>query len=423
METNVHIHDVIVVGAGPGGLSAAWELVRAGFKPLVLERTAAVGDVWRNHYDGLKLNTGRIMSRLSGGPIPRQFGAWPTRDNLVDVLESMPARGGYDVVTSAEVTRIERNPTNDFWQISLTDSRKYLTRAVVVATGGSRLPVRPKWEGEDTFHGQIIHSSEFKNAKHFTGQRVLVVGCGNSAAEIASRLTEYADEVICSVRTPPHLLPKSILGVPMAGWGLVLRYLPLKISDTILSWVQRIAIGDLTKFGLPFPTTRLSVKFRQTNVVPTLFSSFADDVRSGRIRIVGQLRRFEGNTVHLDEIIATTDESLAPQISLTPNSIILGTGFRTGLDSLIPIAGLIGPTGIPTVVGEQNSPLAPQLYFIGQSNPLSGQLREIRIEATRIAKNLQTFLHREKRSTTDFIARDTKSVSQFDRKSSAGSLR
>jgi putative flavoprotein involved in K+ transport len=396
-----HINDVVVVGAGPGGLSAGWELVRAGFKPLILERTAAVGDVWRNHYDGLKLNTGRVMSQLPGSLIPRSAGAWPTRDDLVQLLESMPARGGYKVVTGAEVIRIERSLVTGLWLINLADGRTYRTHAVVVATGGSRVPFRPIWEGEDSFKGRILHSSEFKNAKDFEDQRVLVVGCGNSAAEIASRLTEYASEVFCSVRTPPHLLPKSIFGVPMAGWGLILRYLPARISDTLLFWVQRLAIGNLSRFGLPLPTTRLSIKFCQTNVVPTLYASFSNDVRAGRIRILGKMVRFNHNSVVVDEHVATKDQSYVKQISLPVDSVISGTGFRTGLEDLIPIAGLFDINGIPKVTGEQESPLAPGLYFIGQSNPLSGQLREIRIEAFRIAQKLKKSLVTHKRLITD----------------------
>lgn len=383
------IHDVIVVGAGPGGLSAAWELVRAGFKPLVLERTPAVGEVWRHHYDGLKLNTGRLLSKLPGSPIPRSAGGWPTRDDLVRVLESMPTRGGFDVVTSAEVTRITRSETEDLWIIVLADGRSFRAQAVVVATGGSRRPIKPAWEGESSFAGRILHSSEFRNARDFSDQRVLVVGCGNSAAEIASRLTEFATEVFCSVRTPPHLLPKSVLGIPMAGWGLVLRHLPARVSDALLYWLQRLAIGDLTSYGLPLPTTRLSVKFRETNVLPTLYVPFSEDVRNGRIRIVGQLRRFDANSVSVDERATTTEAAPTKPLSLHIDTVIVGTGFHTGLQELIPIAGLIAPDGRPTVTGEQASPLAPQLYFIGQSNPLTGQLREIRIEATKIAKQLQ----------------------------------
>ncbi len=379
------IHDVIVVGAGPGGLSAAWELVRAGFRPLVLEQSAAVGDVWRNHYDGLRLNTGRLLSTLPGSPLPRSAGGWPTRDDLAQLLETMPARGKFTVQTGIEVRRIERRAANDQWVVTDSAGHSYVSAAVVVATGGSRIPVVPDWISRTTFDGRLLHSSAFRHAREFTGQRVLVVGCGNSAAEIASRLTEFASEVICSVRTVPHLLPRSVLGIPMAGWGLLLRHLPERVADALLSGLQRIAIGDLSAQGLPLPRTRLSRKFRETNVLPTLYVPFSADVRAGRIRIVGQLRNIEAGLAVVDERVQHDEREAMRQISIGVDAIILGTGFRTGLQELIQIPGLIDAQGRPAVTGAQQHPKAPRLFFIGQSNPLTGQLREIRIEAKKIA--------------------------------------
>ncbi len=386
MDTS--LHDVIVVGAGPGGLSAAWELVQAGLRPLVLERTAAVGDVWRHHYNGLRLNTGRVLSRLPGSQLPLSAGGWPTRDDLVRLLESMPARGGFGVQTGVEVKRIAQDAARSLWQVSDAQGRTYTGRAVVVATGGAGQPVQPQWEGQASFRGRVLHSSAFRDAQEFAGQRVLVVGCGNSAAEIASRLTRHASAVICAVRTPPHLLPKSVLGVPMAGWGLLLRHLPDRVSDTLLYWLQKTAIGDLGPYGLPLPPTRLSVKFRQTQVVPTLYVPFSQDVRAGRIRIVGQLRRFSARSVVVDERVAASAQSAPKPVELTIDSVIVGTGFRTGLEALLDVPGLIDADGRPAVTGAQEFAAAPRLYFIGQHNPLTGQLREIRIEARRIARAL-----------------------------------
>lgn len=129
-------HDVIVVGAGPGGLSAAWELVQAGLRPLVLERTSAVGDVWRSHYDGLRLNTGRRLSRLPGSPLPASSGGWPTRDDLVALLAGMPARGRFSVQTGIEVTRIGWDAATAQWQVSDAAGHLHGGRAVVVAKIG-----------------------------------------------------------------------------------------------------------------------------------------------------------------------------------------------------------------------------------------------------------------------------------------------
>jgi putative flavoprotein involved in K+ transport len=91
---------------------------------------------------------------------------------------------------------------------------------VVVATGCACIPVIPHWEGMKTFPGEIIHSSKFKNAEAYAGKDVLVTGSGNSAAEIASRLAECAKSVTLSVRTPPHILPKSVLAflLPESAW-------------------------------------------------------------------------------------------------------------------------------------------------------------------------------------------------------------
>lgn len=382
-------HDVIVVGAGPGGLSAAWELVQAGLRPLVLERTSAVGDVWRSHYDGLRLNTGRRLSRLPGSPLPASSGGWPTRDDLVALLAGMPARGRFSVQTGIEVTRIGWDAATAQWQVSDAAGHLHGGRAVVVATGGARVPVMPAWEGQHEFSGRVLHSSAFRDAKAFAGQRVLVVGCGNSAAEIASRLTAHASAVVCAVRTPPHLLPKSVLGIPMAGWGLLLRHLPERLSDTLLHWLQKTAIGDLAPYGLPLPSRRLSEKFRESQAVPTLYVPFSENVRAGRIRIVGALRRFGKHSVVVDDRVDTPGAPAARPLELSVDSVIAGTGFRSGLEQLIAVPGLIDAQGRPAVTGAAEFAGAPRLYFIGQHNPLTGQLREIRIEASQIARRLQ----------------------------------
>lgn len=384
------IHDVAVIGAGPAGLSVAYELTKAGLAPLVLERTPAVGDVWRNHYEGLRLNTGRFFSKLPGSKFPRSAGAWPSRDAVVHLLETFPARGGFAVQTGIEIKTVSYDHDRDSWLITSSDNQQFESRAVVMAIGTCRIPLIPDWTGKETFPGEIVHSARFKRAQDYAGKHVLVIGSGNSAAEIASRLTEYASSVTVSVRTPPYFLPKSIGRIPFVGWGIWLKHLPDNLIDRLLSFLQRRTTGDLTAYGLPFPVMPLTRQYAISNVVPILYGPFADDVRAGRIKIVGPIQKISGRTVHVLSTVGTApEEGNAPVTTLEPDVVVAGTGFRTGISELVQIPGIADEKGRSKISGDQEFEGAPRLYFIGQINPLSGQLREIRLEAGRIARKIK----------------------------------
>jgi putative flavoprotein involved in K+ transport len=382
------VHDVAVIGAGPAGLSVAYELKRIGLDPLVLEKTAAVGDVWRNHYDGVRLNTGRFFSQLPGNPFPRSAGDWPSRDEVVKVLETFPDRGGFKVRTGIDIGKVEYDHQRNTWTLSSQDGEIFESRAVVVATGCACIPVIPQWEGMETFSGEIIHSSKFKNAKTYAGKDVLVVGSGNSAAEIASRLAEYARSVTLSVRTLPHILPKSVFGISLAGIGVAIRPLPVAWVDGILHALRRLFIGDLTPYGLPVPASPVSQQFARSQVVPIVYDPFAEDIRAGRIRVVGPIRKINGQTIHAFHSVEAQSQEQAKETILSVEAIVAGTGFRTGLTKLIQVPGITNEDDRPVAQGAHEFPDAPRLYIIGHFVPLSGYLREIRLDAGRIARKI-----------------------------------
>lgn len=372
---------VVVIGAGPAGLSVAWALKRRGIAPRVLEKTAAVGDVWRNHYEGLTLNTGRFFSRLAGDPIPAAAGRWPRRDDMVALLSSYPARGGFSVETGVDVSTVTLDETTGLWEIACPERAPILARIVVLAVGMSRLPVIPQWPELKAFRGQVIHSSKFRRASDYAGKSVLVVGSGNSGAEIASRLAEYADVAI-SVRTPPHILPRSVLGVPLAAIGVATRKLPASWVDRLLHWLQRIYIGDLAKYGLPRAQVGVSQKFASSHVTPTLYPRFAGDLRRGRIKVVGAVDSFTPDGVIVEAFAGRTGEE---KISLQPDVVVAATGFRSGLTDIVRVPGKRMPLDWPHGPDLPADAGLPNMHIIGQTNPLSGQLNEIRIESERIA--------------------------------------
>jgi len=411
------IHDVVVVGAGPAGLSAAYTLRRQGLQPLVLEQTPAVGDVWRNHYDGLRLNTGRYFSRLPGSIIPRSKGAWPERDDVVRMLESFPQRGGFQVHTGVEVTRIAYESTEQLWKIEAAAGEPVFARAVVLAVGASRVPVVPEWPGLSTFTGQVLHSSKFKSALQYKGKRVLVVGSGNSGAEIASRLSQHA-EVVLSVRTPPYILPKSVYGIPLPAIGVVLRRLPRALGDRVLAFLQRRFVGDLSPYGVPLPIGSLSEQFSKTHVTPTLYTPIAADIRAGRVKVVGSVKRFEQDTVHVAPSVTAPN---GPTVTFKPDLIVAATGFRPGLADLVQVPGVTLPTDWPRSGFTGAQVALPGLHVIGQVNPLSGQLREIRLEAYRVARSVKRQLKSRGASKEEaFVSRaDTMSITADGRERSA----
>ena len=174
---------VVIVGAGPAGLAAAWAIRRAGHDPLVVEQADAVAASWRGRHDHLRLNTHRAFSHQPGARIPRRCGPYPARDDYAAYLQEYSA--GMRLRLGTRVHRIDR--TDEGWVLAL--DRGGLTAAhVVIATGSDAEPVLPDWPGLDSFGGTVIHAGQFRNVAEMAGRDVLVVGPGNSGVDLLGYL-------------------------------------------------------------------------------------------------------------------------------------------------------------------------------------------------------------------------------------------
>jgi cation diffusion facilitator CzcD-associated flavoprotein CzcO len=193
-------HAVVIIGAGPAGVSAAVSLRDQGIRPMLIDRAEDVAASSRNRYDRLKLNTGRQFSHLPNRPYPKGTPTFPTRDQVVAHLDRHAHEDGIELRLGTRVERIDRRPTG--WRLT-TSTGEIDGRQVVVATGYENPPVVPEWPGRDRFAGELLHSSAYRNPASFAGKRVLVVGAGSSAMEIAHDLaTGGAAKVWLAVRTP-----------------------------------------------------------------------------------------------------------------------------------------------------------------------------------------------------------------------------
>lgn len=369
--------EAVVIGGGPAGLGAAGALKRRAIEPLVLERAPAVGEAWRQRYDGLRLNTVSWMSGLPGMRIPRRYGRWPTRDEYVSYLEQYAAEQRLDVRTGTSVRRVDRAEIG--YRVR-TEGDSIGARYVVVATGYDHSPRIPDWPGREGFDGEVIHSSAFQNAMPFAGRHVLVVGLGNSGLEIAVQLLEAdSASVSVSIRSAPNIGRREIFGVPgtvFASVGAGMSAVGLTgLVDRGGSLVQRLLWGDLRSLGIPPPPYGVGTEMKVKGLGPVADCGFIDALREGQLRVVPALEGFEG-----DEAVLRDGERLRP------DAVIAATGYGRGLEALVGHLGVLGRGGLPEVTGGQSHPLAPGLYFNGYRLPLPGVLPAMRRSSVEIAK-------------------------------------
>lgn len=341
---------VVIIGAGPAGISAALSLKDNRIRPLLIDRADAVAASWRGRYHRLRLNTGRQFSHLPGRPYPKGTPAFPTRDQVVAHLDRHAREDGIDLRLGTTVERIDR-PTVG-WRLT-TSTGDIDARHVVVATGYQHTPLIPNWPG--TFSGELLHSSSYRDPARYAHKRVLVVGSGSSAMEIAHDLsTGAAAKVWLSVRTPPNILPrKGPGGLPNDVLSIPLFHLPSRISDPIAAAARRRAFGDLKEFGLPVPQEGPFARAHRLHVAPTVIDrEVVDAVRDGSIEVVGAVSALEG-----------AKAALADGVRIQPDVMICATGYGPGLDPLVGHLRVLTPDGLPVMLAP--SPAADGLYFHG----------------------------------------------------------
>jgi putative flavoprotein involved in K+ transport len=344
-------------------------LQRHGEHVVVFERRD-VGAAWTTRYDHLHLHTVRWLSCLPGYRMPRTFGKWPSRDRVIEYLQGYADRAAIEVRTGIEVERLDRARAS--WEV-VTGEGAIEAERVVVATGQSNVPYLPDWPG--AFAGEIAHSADYRNPAPYAGRRVLVVGAGNSGAEIAVDVADGgAADVLLAVRTAPSIVRRDTFGFPSQVLGIATAGLPVSVVDRIASTIRRISIPDLTPYGLPAPARPYS-EFLRRRVIPILDVGLVEAVRSGRVRIVAALERFEDGA-------AVMADGTRPQV----DAVIAATGYHTGLEPLVGHLGVLDNRGEPLVHAAREHPQAPGLHFVGYQVTLGGTFRLVGIQAKQLAQ-------------------------------------
>ncbi|GAB3364463.1 flavin-containing monooxygenase [Amycolatopsis echigonensis] len=377
---------VCVVGAGSSGIAAVKVLAERGIEVDCCELSDRVGGnwVWGNRngvsaaYRSLHINTSRQRMEFSDFPMPENLPDFARHDQIADYFAAYVGHFGFGdrIRFGTGVAHVEPEPDGSFSvTLSTGDTERY--DAVLVANGhhwDPRMP-EPMFPGAEGFRGEIMHSHSYTEEEQLAGRRVVVVGMGNSAMDIAVDASYHAAATYLSARRGVHVIPKYVWGKPydqIAGK----EWLPSALRWPVARKLMAAATGPMTRYGLPEPDH----KFAQAH--PTMSSRILDRLAHGAITPVPNIERFDG-----DEVVFTDGRRVAADL------VVFCTGYKISFPFFD--RDFLDPSGDNEIRLYRRvfHPGVPGLYFVGLVQPLGAIMPIAERQALLIADHLQGRYH------------------------------
>jgi cation diffusion facilitator CzcD-associated flavoprotein CzcO len=387
-----------LIGAGAAGLGALQVLRDEGFAIDCFERSDRVGGHWHSDYECLHLITPRDSSGFDGFPMPSEYPLFPSRDQMRDYIMGFAAHHGLGshVRFNTAVTSARPLDANGLagWEVTTSDGERRAYHGVIVANGHLWDPFVPDYPGR--FDGRVLHSGQYRNAGELQGDRVLVVGAGNSGCDLAVDAAQAGCETYVSVRNGLVFQPKTLFGRPRSELPLLAR-LPIPVQERVTRGLIDVALGRPERYGLPTPTTRNLHRNR-----PVVNGQLLHFIHHGRVRVAPGIDRFDGHNVHF------TDGS-----TRAFDTIVYATGFKVTLPFL-DSTPLEWAHGVPLRVAGMTLPVGlERLYFVGLAAPRGPQLPVYSAQARLIA-NFLTAQERADIALSAIYTRSSRPESRID---------
>lgn len=351
--TAEHSIDVVVIGGGQAGLAVGYYLRRTDLRFVILDAQEGPGGAWLHGWDSLRLFSPARWSSLPGWPMPGGTDEYPTRDQVVDYLARYEERYHLPVRRPVRVRAVRR--AGDALRVE-ADPGIWRTSAVVSATGMWECPYAPDFPGRERFRGEQLHSADFRSPDPFAGKRVLIVGGGNSGAQILAEVSRVAETTWVTLEPP--------------------RFLPDEVDGRVLFEQATARYQALRQGRDPGPPRDLG----DIVMVEPVHEARSRDA----LRAVRPFTRFTERGV----VWRNGTESEA-------DAVIWCTGFRPALEHLAPL-GVIGRDGRVETDGTR-SIREPRLWLVGYgdwtgfaSATLIGVGRSARATAREVAATLVT---------------------------------
>jgi thioredoxin reductase len=382
-SVNDRSDNICVIGAGASGLTAVKNLREYGFGVDCYERETGVGGAWNWRHDrspvyaSTHLISSKPFTQFPDFPMPDSWPDYPHHSQVLAYLERYADHFGLreHIWFGTEVTRVEPTPDGR-WDVTISGARggganrtqRYA--AVIVANGHNWSPKLPTYEGQETYAGEMIHASAYKDAAQLRNKKVLVVGAGNSGCDIAVEAAQQATRCWFSSRRGYWYAPKFAYGRPadQINDRVSSLRLPLGLRQFLLQRTLKRTVGDLTRFGLPAPDHKL------LETHPIANSQLVYYLGHGSITAVPDVARFNRDSVEF------VDGRVAE-----PDLVILATGYLPQFEFLAPELLNVDSEGRPRLYLHAFSPSHPTLAVTGLLQPDSGVFSLMHWQAVTVA--------------------------------------
>ncbi|KQS75811.1 MULTISPECIES: NAD(P)/FAD-dependent oxidoreductase [unclassified Rhizobium] len=356
---STEVHEVVIVGAGLAGLTAAYVLRQHGIPAILLEREPDLGLSWQRRHPQLTLNTHRSLSTLPDSRYPAGTGAFPKRNAVVQHLRDFAREHAFDIrhgVTVREITRDASGVLN----IACGDG-DLQARHVIMAVGRDTERQFPPWPGLESYEGDVRHAADFGDALSYVGRSVLVVGGGNSGFDVLNHLSRVkTGPVWFSVRRGPSILPKRLFRFAVHRLSPIMQALPTPVVDRMIAITQFLAFGRLARLGFPEGAHDAATRLVHQQIAIPVDDGAIAAIRRKQVSVVRGVHSLERNAVILED-----GRRLAPDV------VIVATGY--GSAALAHSKGHDGDG----------------LWHVGLTPSLTSYFRQTRLEATRVAKAIK----------------------------------
>ncbi|HET8582854.1 MAG TPA: NAD(P)-binding domain-containing protein [Jatrophihabitans sp.] len=361
--------DVCVIGAGSSGIAACQVLQARGIEFDCYEAGSEVGGNWRylndngmsSAYRSLHINTSREIMEYKSFPMRHDYPTYPNHVQIAQYFDRFVDHFGFRdrIRFRTEVASVV--PTGDQWDVTVrvrdtgdTTTRRY--QAVFVANGhhwDARWP-EPAFPGADTFTGEQVHSHFYKTFEGYEGKRVLVLGIGNSACDIAVETSKVSARTFLAMRRGAHVVPKYVFGIPTdhLTTSPVARVGWFPLRRAMLSLIMYLVRGNVTRYGLPKPDHKIA------SAHPTISDELLIRLGHGDITVKPNIARLDGDTVYF------VDDT-AEQIDV----VVYCTGYKITFPFLDRSVISTDDNEI-ALYHRVVDPAHPGLYFLGLVQPL-----------------------------------------------------